>query len=306
MNVNTIRRVTIGLSVGLLFFVLAAHTAAAAPAVDRITLSPVDRHYKLAAGEAISDEFTVINDGTSNYSFAVYARPYSIAKNDESYSPNFFTDAKNADVYQWVQFDKPSYSLKAGQSVKVKFTLRVSENATPGGHYGVLFAETQPIGKNSGSTLIRKKRLGMIVYATVKGVFTTKGSSEPIQLPSFLQTRPPLSASQRVSNEGNSDFSVRTTFRVYDAFGGKKFEQVKDYSVLPDTTRKVAMEWQNASWFGLYKVEASTLYLGKTAKTSGYVLLAPLWMYIILTAIIAMRVYYALQQRKKMAEKKSR
>lgn len=303
MTRSYVKRTVTGLLAGLLLIcAVVPSTAFAADKVDRITLSPVDKHYKLKPGETKKDSFTVINDGDNAYSFSVYARPYSIGKTDDSYAPNFTMTAPNADVYQWIQFEKSSYTLKAGQNAEVNYTVRVPQNATPGGHYGVLFAETQPTEKVKGNAITRKKRLGLIVYTTVAGTFKTSGTNEGISIP-FFQLQPPVTALQRVVNTGNSDFTVTGTMNVYDAFGNKKFQVTKDYTLLPDTVRKMPFEWANAPWFGLYKVELTTKYLKTMTTKTSYVLVSPLWVYVVLGIVIAARILYALSQRKKLHSK---
>lgn len=293
------KRIITGLLAGLfLLNVVAVTTASAAESVDRITLSPVDKHYLFKPGDTKHDSFTVINDGDSAYDFAVYARPYSVGSTDEDYSPNFTAQPANANVYQWVQFEKSQYHLKPNQSVDVNYTIRVPENATPGGHYGVLFVETIPPANNKANSIMRRKRLGLIVYATVKGTFKTAGSSEAISIP-FFQLKPPITASQRVTNTGNSDFTVTGTMNVYDAFGAKKYTLTKDYTVLPDSIRKMPFEWTDAPWFGLYKVELTTKYLKTISTKTSYVLVSPLWVYLVLVIVIIARILYALSQRKK-------
>jgi len=300
MKVLRVKRVITGLLAGLLLMnSVPPLTASAAPNVDRITISPVDKHYLLKPGEVKRDSFTVINDGSSAYNLAVYARPYSVGSTDEDYSPNFSAQPPNADVYQWVQFDKSEYKLKPSEKVEVKYTVRVPQNATPGGHYGVLFAETQPLEANKNNSIMRRKRLGLIVYATVKGTFKTEGSNQAISIPP-LQFKPPLTTSQTVTNTGNSDFTVTGTMNVYDAFGNRKYQLTKDYTLLPDSIRKMPFEWSDASWFGLYKVQLTTKYLKTISTKTSYVLMAPLWIYIVLGIIIIARISYAVSQRKKL------
>ena len=133
MKVLQRRNILTGLLAGLLLLTgIAPATAFAAESVDRITLSPVDKHYLVSPGETKRDSFKVINDGDSACDFTVYARPYSVGSTDQDYTANFTAQPPNADVYQWIQFDKSQYHLKAGQSAEVKYTMRVPKNATPG------------------------------------------------------------------------------------------------------------------------------------------------------------------------------
>ncbi len=271
-------------------------SALAAEDRESIALSPASKSYTKSAGDTYRDSLTIINDGTVGYDFLMYGRPYSVQ--DSSYNPNFTETPSNADAYRWVQFDQTSYHLNAGQSAIVEYTVRIPASAAPGGHYGVLFAETQP-SNNSGDSVVRKKRVGTILYATIKGQYQTGGQVTGTSIP-FFQNRPPLTASTNVKNTGNADFADTVTYIVSDIFGNQKFQTQKDYPVLPQTTRDIVLSWDSAPWFGLYKTSVRHAYLDKTASADGFVLIIPLWLMIVAGAVLIGGVLYAsIQYRKK-------
>lgn len=274
---------------------MAAETTSKA-AVERITLSPVSKPYTLSVGQVVHDTITIINDGETAYDFVVYARPYSVV--NEAYDPNFSATKENADVYRWVQFDQARYHLEPGKRVEVPYTLRVPLRAAPGGHYGALFAETQPKpGDNSSVT--RKKRVGSIVYATVKGPYLTEGSFKGFAA-DFWQRRPPLTASSRVTNSGNVDFKTKASLRVTDLFGRTKYSVEGDYVVLPGTTRQITQSWEDAPGFGLFKVKQTADFLNQKNQSSKYVLLMPRWVpFVVVLLVIAGGLYVALSLRRK-------
>lgn len=285
---------------GLLLSMGATQLAAAATTQmqatnESITLSPVSQHYKLDAGQSVSDELTIINDGDVGYTFSLYASPYSV--NDENYEPDFSSERKNTDVDNWVEFDKDSYYIQAGQTLKVGYTITVPKNASPGGHYGVLFAETEATKLTGGTGVERKKRVGAIIYATVNGTYESGGKLVNLTVPA-LQFGPPLFSELTVQNTGNSDFATVMSFVVRDAFGAKKYESSKDYQILPDSSRKIRAEWPQAAEFGLYKVTASAQFLDQDAAKTSYVLVAPVWIYLIgVIGLLAVVIYFIQKRR---------
>lgn len=273
---------------------------AGAQTADResITMSPTSKKYKVDAGGVITDKLTIINDGTLAYDFLVYARPYSIVNNDYT-SPNFTSSAKNADLYGWVQFPKTKFHLEAGASVDVQYSIHVPTGVAPGGHYGVLFAETQPVaGASSGNAVIRKKRVGSIMYATVNGTYRNSGDALGSSIP-FWQVQPPLSGSLSVKNTGNTDFADTVHMTVTDLFGGVKYDATKEYQVLPDTSRTIPVLWEQAPWFGLYKVSLEQKFLDKSSKAEGYVLMMPRYVPIAIIVILIIGGIYAWARRRK-------
>lgn len=263
---------------------------------ESITLSPVSQRYSLNAGESKTDVLTVINDGKTAYDFIVYARPYSV--NNDKYEPNFTKTPTNADVYGWVQFPETKYHLEPGKSVKINYTMTVPAQAAPGGHYGVIFVETQPATTATANSVIRKKRVGSIIYATVNGQYKNEGEALAAEIP-FWQVQPPLHSSVSVKNTGNADFMTETKMAVKDILGNVKYETTKEYPVLPQTTRNISMDWTGASWFGLYKVDLAQKVLGKTTASSGYVLMMPRYLPIALLVVILIGGIYAWYRHKK-------
>jgi hypothetical protein len=275
---------------------LTGFAAAQESEVDSITMSPVSQYYHINAGESKSNTLTVINDGKKAYDFIVYARPYSV--NNEKYEPNFTKTPTNADVYGWVQFPETKYHLEPGKSTKVKYTMAVPAEAAPGGHYGVIFVETQPATAATTNSVIRKKRVGSIIYATVNGQYKNAGEALSAEIP-FWQVQPPLHTSVSVKNTGNADFITETRMAVKDVLGNVKYETTKQHPVLPQTTRKITIDWVGASWFGLYKVDLAQKVLGKTTTTSGYVLMMPRYLPIALLVVILIGGIYAWYRHKK-------
>ncbi len=291
----------LGLLGGLAAFSLSPISVASAAEdtsskTESILISPASKKYELKAGEAHDDKLRVVNDGQLAYDFTLYSRPYSV--NDESYVPDFTADAQNADAYKWVRFQATSFRLEPGAFIEVPYTIRVPANATPGGHYGVIFAETQPGSDVGGQSVVRKKRVGSIIYATVDGDVSLSGKSLGTSIP-FFQTKTPLQISERVSNSGNTDFLVKANVVVSDLFGGVKYRGVRESNVLPSTTRNIVSNWQDPSWIGFYRVTYDSEFLDTKQSSVHYVLFVPVWVYLVLVMLIVGRVGYALVRRKK-------
>lgn len=244
---------------------------------DSIALSPVSQRFELKAGEQGANKVTVINDGDMDAMFVVYARPYSIK--NESYEPEFEKTSKSTDIYQWIEFEKTSYTLKAGERVDIPYQFKVPAAAASGGHYGVIFVETQPQPGETDS-VVRKKRIGSIIMATVNGELIKKGSALDTTI-HFWQTAAPLVGTSRIENAGNTDFQANVTMTVTDLFNSVKYRQSKDYVIYPGTIRRIPVEWQESPWFGLFKVEYKTAVLDKVVQSSHYVLMLPRWLAII-------------------------
>ncbi len=265
---------------------------------EGITMSPTSRQYTLDAGSVMNDKLTIINDGTTDYDFLLYARPYSI-ENNQYDKPDFTTTVQNADLYSWVQFPTAKYHIKAGATMNVSFSVHVPSEAAPGGHYGVVFAEVQPSPEQAaGNSVVRKKRVGAIIYATVNGAVKLVGNGAGGEIP-FWQVQPPLRATVAAKNTGNTHFTDKIKLTVRDVLGNVRYQSTKDYQVLPGTTRTVETNWESAPWFGFYRVETEQKFLDKTIQSSGYVLMMPRLLPVLLVVMVIIGGVYASYRRNK-------
>lgn len=265
---------------------------------ERITLSPSSTNLSVDAGQSVQGSMKVTNDGDVPYGFSVYARPYGVI--NEQYEPDFTQQRPNGSVYKWVQFEETAYRIEPGQTIQVNYTIRVPADAAPGGHYGVLFAETDERGLD-GTGVARKKRVGNLLYVTVKGTYRTEGALKEFILP-FWQTRPPIISAARVTNTGNADFRAKVSTTAKDVFGQTKFSYSGEPIVLPETTRLIEMKWERAPAFGVFRVQQSVEFLGQKHENNGWIVIAPRWFPVALLLMAGVMVGYAVWQKRKQRQ----
>lgn len=262
---------------------------------DSITLSPATKHLTLAAGETTQDSFTVINYGDVAYDFSVYSGPYSVK--EETYTPDFIKQTPRGDAYKWVSFPEAKYHAEPKQRLTIPFSVRVSESAPSGSHYGVVFVETQPQGADT-TGVARKKRLAMKLYVNVGGVNDYKGSVESVET-AWYQSAAPLTSIARIKNSGQTDFDIAKKVVVSDLFGNVRFQEKNEgLTVLPETTRALTTSWDKPNWLGIYKVRSEITVLGNTTTKESFVLVAPVWFVVLIIILLGAGVFYALRGRK--------
>jgi hypothetical protein len=255
---------------------------------ESIVLSPASKQIKIDAGKTFKDKLIIINNGTVAYTVKLYSTPYSVK--GTSYTPDFDTAAANADVYQWVTYEEDEYVLNPGEKVEAPYAIEVPADATPGGHYGVLFAETQ--SDESSGQISRNKRVGTIVYATVNGDYITEGKQVSATI-DWLQLGGPITAYMTVENTGNTDYTMTDYMEVKNVLGGTVYEKTNERIILPKTTRDIQLTWDNGPIMGLYNVKVESKILDKVETTSSWVLLMPMWMLVLSVLGIVGLIYWA-------------
>lgn len=285
--------ITAGL-VSVLLFASIPVPAGAVTNTFSITLSPVVKNYELNPGETIKDQYMVFNSGQLGYDFSTYPNKFSIS--GENYDTYLDTTDPMADVNEWIQVGTPNGHLEGGKYLQVPFTLTVPANATPGAHTGVIFAQNvADTTQLSSSGIMTEKRVGMTVYVNVKGNLDFQGSAS-VDIP-FIQTTVPIHTYVRYSNDGNAYYVADTTYQVYTMFGKQVYDSGSlQHTILPERPRKVALSWDGAQWFGVYKVGVSSTILGDTTTKSSYVLVMPIWLMLLIGLTIVAGGAYAVSR----------
>lgn len=273
---------------------------------ESITISPTIKRYEVEPGELIQDKLTVLNDGNVPYDFSLYAEPYSVIGRD--YQQSYDAGRPRADAYKWIEFGSSNMSAAVRQTIEMPFSIRIPEDATPGGHYGIIFAETQPDNnRDQGAGVLRKKRIGLTVLITVKGDVRLDGGPAAISIDRRQSVRP-LLAKVEVRNTGNTDFLAKTEMRVSNILGNTVHRSSRDNYIFPDTTRELDMKWQDPNWLGVYQVYIRSSANGKMLEKSQYVVMAPLWFIVMAIVLFGIGIIYGVRgliERKRRGQQDS-
>ncbi len=262
---------------------------------ESIVMSPASTTIDTKSGQTVTRQVTIINDGTNTYDFKVYAVPYSVS--DKIYEPNFDKQTDNGDAYTWVKFAKTRYTLNPGEKVVIPYTVEVPADAAPGGHYGVLFAETIP-AEGDTQSIVRQKRVGSILYATVDGQYIRSGKTVMVAVDA-IQLGGHLTARVSVNNTGNVHFVATEYIQVKNIFGKIVYETTLDRVVMPKTSRDSVVEWKDSPALGLYRVKVESKVLDKITDDSKWVLLIPVWMLVVAPIVIGVLIYLAIRARRR-------
>jgi hypothetical protein len=131
----------------------------------------------------IRDEFTVGTGGSITRQITFYnnaAVPYTVYMSTEDCQPGtnygtpVCTPARGSGIDStrsstWITTDQNGlFTVPAGGSQIINYTMTVPANATPGGHYGAVFFNN-PDGAIGGNAVQMNRRIGMLYLATVPG-----------------------------------------------------------------------------------------------------------------------------------------
>lgn len=283
-----------------------------------LQISPVaNRGVILRPSSASEYDFNVENIGKKDFKFKVSVAPYYAASSD--YNMSFSTENKYTQISRWITFkgDDGNYNneykgiVKAGQKANIKYKITVPASVPAGGQYAVIFASPEP-EENKPTGIRTISRAGLLVYGRAEGEtkrsakmelkdFKTffspslffKGDSEKIdeKTGKKIINDNKISASIKVKNDGNTDFTTSSTLTIKSLFGKVIHEEKVYHDVLPETERDIRVKWDKAPFFGIYQVTFNSKALEEKISFSKIVIIMPIIfiiiMLILLTAVIA-------------------
>ncbi len=265
--------------------VVLAWPVGAAQALQGIGISPTHHKLSLAPGASQSGVLTIINDGSNDITYRLYATDYRVK--GEEYTSDFSTLNTNAQVsaMSWFKLPKNTAVIKAHEQKDVAYSVTAPPNAAVGGHYAAVFVETVPPPNPGGTRIARIDRIGSLFYLAVEGALQERGEVLGLEVP-WLQSTPPIRASLRVRNDGNVHFTTEGSLQLAGLFGNIGKPVPLRGEILPGTTRRIQRELPSQSPLGLYKVTARAQYLGKTVDQSSWVLLMPRLTFLIVSGTV--------------------
>lgn len=242
-----------------------------------VTVGPVKLEYSVDPGDIISDQIFLFNETKETKTFYPVFEKYIEVDGKKK----FLTG--ESEIAEW--FEIPlSKTLGSNQQTKIPFTLRIPENAEPGGHFAVIWWGAAPPPKEGGEQVSIVTRAGILVYLRVSGEFDESG-----QLVSFstkdqklIFSSRPISFDVVFESTGTVHLKPYGEVQIKNIFGRTKaiLEVNKDKAhVFPKNKRTfnaiwssskageskgglfggLINEWRNFA-FGLYKANLSLEY----------------------------------------------
>ncbi|MDL2235760.1 hypothetical protein LJC07_06390 [Christensenellaceae bacterium OttesenSCG-928-L17] len=261
-----------------------------------LQVSPVSKRLYLTPGANYEDSFQVENIGSEDFTFNVYASPYSVT--GEDYEPEFIEETKYTQIARWIKFEQSEFDLAVGETQTVKYTVEVPEKdeVPDGGQYAVIFSESggkKVEGEESSVGGIKtKSRIGLIVYASLGGETRESAELLEISVPTILFSGN-ITARSKIKNSGNTDFDVTYHFDITPIFSQEMvYQKDETHPILPDTERRVEMLWDKTPLLGIYKANYSITAPGINENKSYLILVVPLFVVIITLLLLTFLIVW--------------
>ncbi|MBU1663341.1 DUF916 domain-containing protein [Patescibacteria group bacterium] len=219
--------------------------------VNALTISPPLIEIDANPGEVVKKTIKIITD--ANTQGIYYPSVANFTARGEEGEPRFLEQSEQEEVKSyaladWIEIDQSPVGLKKNEKAEVSFTVKVPDNAEPGGHYGVIFFSTQPPTFEQGQTAIGVVgKLGSLILVRVAGDIKEQGNLLEFGASNTIYNRLPIEFTTRFGNTGNVHLKPQGEIKIFNIFGktvAKISVNEKAGNVLPESIRKFKSTWE--------------------------------------------------------------
>ncbi|MBX9906931.1 hypothetical protein K2X96_03470 [Patescibacteria group bacterium] len=178
----------------------------------------------------------------------------------------------------YIYFDEASFVLEQGERARIPVTVRIPEDAPPGGLYGSVLVTTSSVAKEgddalqsgavAGSVII--SRIGALFFVTVPGAVAREGALEKFTtVPSGkeLFDLGPINFQVLFANTGSVHLNPSAVVSIKNMFGKEVASiEAEPWFALPQSVRMREITWPQKYLFGRYTADI-TLNRGYDNKT---------------------------------------
>ncbi len=159
-------------------------------------------------------------------------------------------DLESIAISRWVRFDPEEFTLEPREERRVRFTIEVPEDASPGGHYaGLIASSADPIGPGAVGVV---QRIASLVLLTVPGEMEESLSVIDFGTATDYYDRGPATFVTRFENSGTVHLRPDAEIEIVDIFGREvDTVQVEKRNILPGAVRRIETDWDRDWLLGI-------------------------------------------------------
>lgn len=247
-----------------------------------LTITPPLFRIAMAPGEFWASSISVVN--TNEADIEVYATVMDLEPLGEEGHSRFVPvrDVENEEMKtalsQWVTVAQDPFLVPKEKSVKIPFSIRVPDGASPGGHYAAILIGTRPPapGERGGAAVGVSSFISSLLFVRIAGDVVEDGSIREFATERTVYDAPDVRFTLRFENKGNVHVQPQGTITIYNMWGKERGkidlrERSEFGNVLPSSTRKFGFVWKGERNFfdiGKYTAVAALSYGSEGKKTA--------------------------------------
>lgn len=244
--------------------------------VQTLSVSPTLFQMTANPSQTWTSEIRVIN--VNDYPITVYPQVVNFAPSGETgrgdLIPIFATETKGQTLAEWVKLSSTSVVIAPQQTASIPFTVNVTPDPSPGGHYAAILVGTKPSDNLKGASQVQTAQfVTSLLFVRISGDVIEKGGIREFTTQQNLYSKPEIDFEIRFENTGNVHLQPQGDIAITNMWGTKRGEIPINYqthfgNVLPSSIRKFNFTWtgEKSSYdIGRFKAIA-TLGYGEDTK----------------------------------------
>ena len=257
-----------------------------------LLVTPMSQEITLTPGETYTGTITIANPSTTtnDLSYTASISPYGVTNN--SYNVDLHSKTSRTEITDWTKIDNPSGTLAPNTTVDINFTIKVPQNAAPGGQYATIkiTSNVASIAENDLS-IGNIYEIASIIYGNVTGEVVHKGTVTSQSIPSFI-INPSFISTATIENHGTTHEDAFVTFKITNVFNGSVIYAQSDSNkgineiILPDTTRDLSYTFDNMPVVGIINVNQTIEYNNETYSLDQSIFICPIWFIVLAAGLI--------------------
>ncbi len=238
-----------------------------------VAIEPAVIENTVTAGSEYKYTFNVKNKTVEEVTYYLYSSNISDVSEDgvPVYDDN--NDNSSYGIAGWIKLSTTTLTVPPGKTKSVTITISVPPDATPGSHYGSVFASVKPPELNSSGAAVGYK-VGNIIVLSIDGDIVEQGSIRQFSTDKTFYSSQNVNFSAKIENSGNVAIKPFGLLEIYNMFGKKvstiTFNDTLSM-ILPSKTRKFHITWKgDTTGLGRYKAIISVSYGKDGVKKTMY------------------------------------
>ena len=253
--------------------------------------------------DRVADSVKVVNNGNADATYHVVVEDFS-ASGDQGFvslQSNKAAPTTNFSLANWISVEPSEFTIPAGGTQVVQFTISVPAKAEAGGHYASVLVENGASTATSGGAAVVNS-IGSLILLQVSGNITEKLSVTSFNAENSYSQYGPVNLDLLETNTGNVHSATAGTVVITNIFGKKVAEiPITPENVLPGSSRQVVVTWNTKNLVGRYTATLVGTYgqSHQTISASTTFIVFPLTIVYILIGIIVV-IFLLITQRRRL------
>lgn len=198
----------------------------------------------------------VINNNATP--LTIYADVVNFEPQGESghgkFLPVFENFTEGATLAEWITVPEESFVIPAESSVAVPLTVRVPEDAAPGGHFAAILIGTKPPNDDQPFQITTSQIVTSLFFVRIEGDVVENGIVRTFTSSDSFVATPDLTFEVRFENKGNVHLQPQGEIVITNMWGKERGvipinQQTHFGNVLPESIRKFEFAWKGEQSF---------------------------------------------------------